>query len=92
MYVSKTGGLYKGLQDGGVERVKSRKNKKGIVFYRIGCQPHSISINVANIVAKVWGGLDKKRKIHYIDGNPENLCIDNLWWRDCGRDFGYDNV
>ncbi len=92
LYVSKTGGLYRALRDEGIERLYGRKNKKGIVVYQIGTKPHPTRFNVANIVAKVWGGLDKKRKIHYIDGNPENLCIDNLWWRDCGRDFGYDNV
>ena len=71
-----------------------RQNRRSLSFYVICADGKSRPVNIANLMAKAFLGLSSKsrRKIKYIDGNPNNLHVNNLWWSDCERPFNFDDI
>jgi len=93
IFVTQSGGVYK-MKDGELVKAGTMTNKKGKPILRVYMSKTDGTYKdlvIANLVAKTWGGLPEgeRRMIRYIDGNPANTHYTNLWWPDCGREFGF---
>lgn len=92
--LDRSGGLYRDDNDV-ITRIKGRYISQGSATAEFTCgDGKSRSITVANLLAKAFLGLpsDSRRKIKYIDGNPHNLHVNNLWWSDCNRPFDFSDI